>query len=332
MIKANGLEKENLMLTSLFFLNDSIGLATGTSNVVSNLHIDKNDSSKKFDVNQNTFLFKTVDGGKTWKSKNVGDGTFFYMTYEGKGVYALKYTEDYKNVITYYSSDSGSTWVIRPDFPNGIYQIVNYNNSFFSVGRDSKGYSFISKSTNNGLTWKRLSFNYKLFHKITFYQDKIYCLSNSISEQYFPDRLRIFDLNTNSTETIIIPIDFECEFLAINDERIKLIGKKENCPAIYELMGNNNIKLVNLASNNKISSIDGYFQSENCDIMLVSKTTKPITESWLLYSANSNNKWERINFIKDYYVTPFSFFGNHKNIKGWFYSGSSHFQILNVNN
>ena len=324
---SKGLEGENLRLNSLFFCNGDTGFIAGSSDRV-DLNAVQNTNSFA-SVERSALLYRTTDGGKTWKVKEFGNGSFQSIIQAGKKIFAIKYSDESRRHHLYSTEDFGNSW--QPDslFPYGMNNLFFENGRYIAIGLDSGSLkTYIKISGDSGQTWRTFKSVTPILDVVLRGTDLIY-LSSSKSNLNKKDLLVKHDLENNKDSSIILPSDFDCYFLNRYKERVKLVGLSHGYITIYSLAEDQSLTRGNSYLLGDSYFPQGYVNIEDRDIVIVGKRADMAVVNMILESNNKGISWEVIQFKKDTYIKPFCFITAEQHFKGWFYSGSGEFQVLN---
>lgn len=142
----------NNNVNSLYFLNESVGIAAGNGG----------------------YLKVTTNGGQKWFDKNAPSGTGFFKYVNSNFLIGVSNS-------FYKSSDNGSSWISYPIENRNFYDINFINEKIGFVVSDS---GIIYKTVNGGINWnKRIVDNYNTssikLNKILFLNSHTgYCIGN----------------------------------------------------------------------------------------------------------------------------------------------------------
>ncbi len=133
----------NLYLSSVYFLDRNKGIATGS--------VEENSTWRGI-------IFKTYDGGKTWKKSTIPEFSGFsslQMINDSEGYFLA--TGDTGGLFLYHTKDTCNTWSV---IKTGDYFIENYfllhNGNLYAAVYDTLYDQYLLKSGDGGETWENI--------------------------------------------------------------------------------------------------------------------------------------------------------------------------------
>jgi hypothetical protein len=330
MIESKGLDIDNLRLnTSMFYSRDTAFIAGSSDIVTHNPDFPKKDSNQFAFLKSTALLFKTVDGCRTWVKKAFGDGHFYNILKIRDVIFAFKKSDKDSGVHIYSSSNLGITWG-ELSFPKGTYNLISVGSQLCAIGTDSsKTVPYIYFSENNGESWsKRNVLSYYPFDNPVDYKGKMLYLTNSKPGTYFPDKIVVYDVKSNSDSVIELPKELSCYFLTNNNGEIRLTGIRDGFISVYSLLENNNIKYEYSYLKEASYFPQSYYKSNNDEFIVVGKRDSSDVANRILKTTDNGKDWDVINFEEDKYIKPFYFLNDNGKTNAYFFAGSGKFQIM----
>ena len=233
MIESKGLDADNLGLKTMLFYNKDTGFIAGSSDkVTSNL----NESSDTFAfVNNTALLYKTTDGGKTWKAKDFGEGSIQNIMRIENFFYAFKNSKKDFHTEIYFSNDFGESWKVETSFPNVVTDLFFVNEFIVLVGKDERNIFHLYVSDDKGLHWIKKTTPYLPIYDMIMHNTRLLYLSSNIRDENRKNLLVNYNIQDSSSKVMELPKVFDCYFFTNNDNQIKLCGKQDNQIAVYSL-------------------------------------------------------------------------------------------------
>ncbi len=149
-------------LNQYFVLNKLTGFMTG-NNSLAEIHRSVIEDRPYYKKNYNTVLFKTEDGGLSFKKQTLGKGTLSSITNDTSGnLYIIKETYKKDTQPSQYtvlkSTDTGETWKTISDFnTEKIFKVQFYSAHKGIACVDKDNGVALLKTNNGGKTWEALS-------------------------------------------------------------------------------------------------------------------------------------------------------------------------------
>ena len=182
-IKSNGLEADNFGIQTMFFYDKDTGFIGGSSDIITH-NPDENSNQFAF-VNKTALLYKTTDGGYTWRENKFGEGSFQNILYNEGKYYAFKIKENYYTDI-YCSEDFGRNWRVKTSFPNVVTDLFFIKEQIVIVAKDERRVFQFFVSNNGGLNWvKRTSTYSPIYDIIKSEESNFYYLSSKNNKKLY---------------------------------------------------------------------------------------------------------------------------------------------------
>lgn len=324
-IEATGLQANNLRLNSLFFCNSDTGFVVGSLDQVTH-NPDENSDTFSF-VNRTALLYKTIDGGKSWIGKDFGRGSLINIVHHNKSLFAFKTSENYLEYSTYSSNDLGDTWSKEEAFPQRISNLFFIDSFYIAITSDSlENKSYINVSKNFGKFWTVIEPPFPIYDVI-MKDEKLIFLSSNAGKGDKKNILVEFNIQDSSVIYFDLPKGFGCSFLTLFDNKVKLIGIKEDHLTIYSFISNR-FKFEYSYLQDVSFFPRGYYSNNGTEWIIAGKREGADVSYRLLKTGDNGRNWKIVNFKRERYIEPFYFLTVKDKMNAWFYTGSGRFQVL----
>lgn len=325
-IQSKGLDAENLGLQTMLFCNSDTGFIAGSSDKVT--HNPDETSSQFAFVNKTSLLYKTTDGGNTWKVRDFGEGNFQNILHTKGSLYAFKIRENFYTDI-YYSDDFGENWKAKTTFPNVATDLFFINGHMILIAKDERRIFQFYVSDDEGQNWVKRISPYLPIYDILKTDDNKFCyLSSRGNSSYQKNLLVSFDVQDSSSKAMDLPKGFDCYFLTNNANQIKLCGKKEDKITVYSFRNNKLQYEYSTSDKDSMNFPFAFYNTKNEDYIVVGHRRSNDVEHKILKTADNGKTWRTIKFERDNLIEPFCFFNNNGKVKAWFFAGAGKFQVL----
>ncbi|MCC6290051.1 MAG: hypothetical protein IT249_19395 [Chitinophagaceae bacterium] len=324
LIQSSGLSGPNLRLNSLLlFAKDAAFIAGSSDSVFSNRDI-KSDTFAF--VHRTAVVYRTLDKGKTWEKKELGEGSIQKVLQVNNRFFITKISDEVHRQFLYSSSDSGQNWRMEKTFPEGINNIFFINGTFIVTSLEfGEMKTNLYTSNDGGNTWKNLSPSFNIFD-VVINNNNIFFLSSD--EAKGKKNILIQYELTNQKENIIrLPNNFNCSFLTGYDNHIVLTGLN-NDEIIKYSFEEGEIKFKYSIPKENTSFLQGFYSDAKQDWYVLAERKRSEVVNQLLTISNDGKIIEHINFQYDKYIKPYSFIYSGGKTIGMFYSGSGKFQLI----
>ncbi len=312
-----GLPDKDYSFDALFFLNRDIGFITGCRDSI--VSVNKgNIFAESYCTGK---IFRTNDGGHSWKEFSVGSGTV-QQIFKGKSdLYVRLYNASTLATTYFMSKDLGNKW-IQYSPPDSIYSIASNNDIEYFEASLSK-IVYINNGKDTPLLTKLFSINKDNTVHSVIWQDQYVYKENSTLNRLVLRSLIDIDSVT------YVPIHSGLKFLKLDNGNLYLGFKEKNIVSIYKMNSENIISEIGKFDIGANVFFDDFNVFSGSVVLLLSEISGIATKSKLL--LKSEEREQEINFSIDYAITPNFYLIDSSNSSRWiFYSLFGRFQILEI--
>jgi hypothetical protein len=320
-VQAKGLADANLNLKVLLFINSDTGYIAGSDDSITS---NTNQSANQFVfVNQQAVVFKTTDGGKSWKRHKLDSGYVEKLFCIGNNVYAINRVG--RNRTVYVCDLKSDSWKQDTTFPANTYEILSSAGYFIAISRTEQG-DVLYRSVA-GKWEKEADLEFSPNSAPVISRNRIYYSSITNATSTLADRLVAYDMDNNATTSQVLPTEFICRSVYPKDEGVLLFGVMNDKVMSFSIKDTGFVSRSMPATGDFVVPTAYFGNGQNECIVMGKMGGFAVT--YKMYISNDYGKtWKSHDFIISLYITPFSFVADKDKIKAWFYSGNGDFQIL----
>lgn len=304
-------------VNSILFINDTIGFLAGDFNDIQPINNDENIFAKS---EYSAFIYKTTDGGKTFKKLSpFGVGRVQYVSESNNGLYAIKIIDSaqavYKSIV-YHSTNEGESWEIILEKNEYVNTIKHFSDASFVVVMD-KEEGKVNLIKINGKRIKRivLPFNHPLYEFMVY---ENYLFAHLIDKTNYTNQIIKYDLTSQEYELISLPKELYIIKMLTFHDKVKIIGESDDEIIVFTLENNHLQEDFIFQKSKDIGYMEDYFESSENRYLLLS-----IGSAYKLISINKENqKQEEIYFEDNYFIKPYFNLSEDGKIKIWFFGSA----------
>lgn len=308
---------------AIFFINKDTGFIAGSYDSV----WSKPDrAGPQFALmTQTALLYQTIDGGKTWREKRFGEGSFLHIIQANSGIYAVLNSDKDNHSEIYLYDKQSNAWSLSFSFPTVVNNIFDTRNDRIIVAQDSSRNFRFYMSALNKTDWHIIFPKSNILSEPVTSGDSIIYISTN-DKVNFSKNILVYANTKSLTKTIIsLPEGFEAEQMATCEGKVKIAGVKDGKITIYSLARNSGLKHEGTYGGKKDAYTIGWFYTPKVTWLIARRLKDP--DKFILKTDNANH-WSIIHFRREQWVEPFCFWQGKSSVKAWFFSGLGHIQVM----
>ena len=283
-------------------------------------------------------IYKTRDGGKTWKKDTFEKGGFWHTCQSGNTIFATKIVNNGRfaeqTSILYRSTDKGETWEVINEFIGGV--------AFLALDEQANGYIGGIKADSSK---RRRLYSYDVFEiengqmkeredKISYpatwepESKEILFLKRTEPKAKENNLFCVFDTKTKSLKEYNLPEGVDGYFAEKHEYEYWVLGRKDEQCCIYKMSKSGNFEIVHRFFSNGEKIFPGGLKVFGNEIVATIDIQKSIwIESTTYFSSDGGKTWHEEKLPKPYYFQPVDFIQTKEGIFGMAYAGSGRVQV-----
>jgi hypothetical protein len=320
-----GLRKKYEHFNDMAFLNEQIGFLAGC--YISEIALRESNSL----TDQDAIIYKTTDGGGSWKEYNLLKGSIESIEAYDDNVFALKriFTENsfnnLKSVILK-SINRGESWreIYSTDLPFHIMKLLfkdSQNGIALVQNQEKREQISISQTINGGESWNVIAEidDFADFINVLFVDNNLYFLSLKPSTNV-KGILGIFNLQTGYLAKKPLPDNLDARIITKdNHQNIWIAGTSDGTLALVSMKANSISNIPVPLSLSHLSPYSMHVYDSCISLFAVERgTVLGVTKKFFYSTTDLGVTWKAGALPSSLYIKPISYYGKGNT---WAYSG-----------
>jgi len=326
-VPTTGLEGDNLGFPTLVVKDRQTAVIAGSWDHVTH---NPDESSNQFaTVTRTAMVARTVDEGRTWKQKQLGEGSILKIVQAGGKLFLTKVLDEPKRYAVYSSADFGETWREEKEFPAMFTSLFPTETGYWAIVKDSGVIrTHLEISADSGRSWVVQDLPYLALNAVKRGNKLVFLSCDNPAALPRMNRVVEYDPGDKSSKVTTLPAPFDCYFISDPDGNITLTGRQEDHLAVYGVDRELRVSLKYSYTAEAGYFPQGYFAGGGWEWILAGKRGPEEVSNVVLGTADNGKSWNKVTFDYPKSVKPYGCFSDDRGGGCWFFSGPGRMQKL----